>query len=123
MAKRQEPLFPHEDVYVRLMSSRIHGIGCFAIRDIPAGTNPFEHSSGKMIWIGRNFIEGRTLELKLPRELKKLYRDFCVRRGDNYGCPENFNQLDVSWYLNHSKKPNMVCKVERGVYNFMPQET
>ncbi|OGN06706.1 MAG: hypothetical protein A2750_03200 [Candidatus Yanofskybacteria bacterium RIFCSPHIGHO2_01_FULL_45_42] len=110
--QKRKPLSPHQDVYVRLRPSKIHGVGCFAICDIPAGTDPFKQSGGKMIWVSRRSLRG------LPRELKKLYGDFCVRKGNKYGCPANFNQLDVSWYLNHSKKPNMVCRVEKGVYNF-----
>jgi hypothetical protein len=30
------------DCYCRLQPSRIHGIGVFAIRDIPNGRNPFK---------------------------------------------------------------------------------
>jgi hypothetical protein len=32
---------PHDDVYTRLQCSPIHGVGVFAIRDVPKGTNIF----------------------------------------------------------------------------------
>ena len=43
----------------------------------------------------------------LQPEIKRLYRDFCVVRDGVYGCPSNFNQLTVAWYLNHSATPNV----------------
>lgn len=43
----------------------------------------------------------------LDKEMRKLYKDFCVSRDGMYGCPRSFNLLTPAWYLNHSKKPNM----------------
>ena len=38
----------------------------------------------------------------------KLYDDFCIIKGNKYGCPINFNSLTVGWYLNESKEnPNV----------------
>ena len=33
--------------YVRIMPSKVHGVGVVAIKDIPVGINPFEHSGNK----------------------------------------------------------------------------
>ncbi|HBZ00768.1 MAG TPA: hypothetical protein DEO84_05535 [candidate division Zixibacteria bacterium] len=38
--------------------------------------------------------------------MRKLYEDYCVKTGDKYGAPVSFNRINVSWYLNHSSKPN-----------------
>jgi hypothetical protein len=54
-----------------------------------------------MIWLDRSVVK------KLTPEIKKLYNDFCVIKGNKYGCPDNFNNLTVAWYLNDSKKPNV----------------
>jgi hypothetical protein len=37
---------PHQGVYVRLRPSKLHGVGVFAIREIPPGTNLFPHDPG-----------------------------------------------------------------------------
>jgi SET domain-containing protein len=102
---------PHLGVFVRLKPSRIHGIGVFAIRDIPKGTYVFSGDNDEMVWVkasGTNHLE---------KEVKKLYRDFCVSRDGKYGCPKNFNLLTPAWYLNHSKKPNMTADKNYDFYS------
>jgi hypothetical protein len=95
---------PHEGVYTRLRPSRLHGIGVFAIRRIPKGTNLFKGDSDEVRWIESGEL-GR-----LPKEVRRLYDDFCVVDKDGrYGCPPTFNRLTPSWYLNESKTPNVVC--------------
>ena len=102
---------PHDDVWVRLQPSPIHGIGCFAIRDISAGTDLFPRSSGEMVWIPKNSLAN------LSSEIAKLYEDFCVECGDLAGCPVNFSCMDVSWYPNHSDTPNAFCDPDKN-YSF-----
>ena len=95
---------PHYDVYVRLKKSTIHGIGVFAIRDIPEGTKIFSNDESEMVWVDEANIRN------IDPELRKLYDDFCVVKSDKYGCPKNFNMLTVGWYLNESKEnPNVRC--------------
>ena len=36
---------PHEGVYTRIKPSNIHGVGVFAISDIPKGTYVFEYAT------------------------------------------------------------------------------
>jgi hypothetical protein len=100
---------PHGGVYVRLKPSHIHGIGVFAIRDIPKGTCVFGDDDDAMVWVKASAVK------RLGVDVRKLYEDFCVLKNGKYGCPKSFNLLTVAWYLNHSKKPNMVCDKE---YNF-----
>lgn len=45
----------------------------------------------------------------LPVELKRLYHDFCVLKGNSYISPVNFNKLTVSWYANNSESPNIAA--------------
>lgn len=44
---------------------------------------------------------------RLPGELRQLYQDFCVLKGDCYTCPTSFNKLTLAWYPNQSKDPNI----------------
>ena len=56
-----------------------------------------------MRWVTAKTLKG------LPREVRRLYEDFCVIKdgGKLYGGPKNFNVLTVGWYLNESKTPNV----------------
>lgn len=99
--KRKTKQVPHYGVYVRLAPSRIHGVGVVAIRPIPKGTYIFYGDEDKLIWIDK------ASSRRQSGEIRRLYRDFCVTRGQQYGCPRNFNQLTPAWYLNHSKTPNV----------------
>jgi SET domain-containing protein len=95
---------PHEDVYTRIKPSKIHGVGVFAIRDIPKDTYIFSGDNSKMVWVDKSAIEN------VDSEIKSLYDDYCIIKGDRYFCPDNFNNLNVGWYLNESKDdPNVGC--------------
>ena len=96
--------FPHDGVYTRLRPSKIHGIGVFAIRPIPKDAYIFTGDNSKMVWVNKKYVE------KLDPEIRRLYGDFCVINGDRYHCPDNFNNLNVGWYLNESRdNPNVRC--------------
>ena len=97
---------PHENVYTRLGVSKISGIGVFAIVDIPKGTYFFKGDDSEMIWINESELNFTTLNI----EHRRLYKDFCVIKTENgvrkYGCPTNFNNMTISWYLNNIKDPD-----------------
>jgi hypothetical protein len=104
LVKEQVSICPHQCVYVRLKPSPIHGVGVFAICDIPKGTKIFSNDDSEMTWINKADIGN------IDSELKRLYDDFCVLKDGNLGCPKNFNMLTVGWYLNNSKdNPNVRC--------------
>jgi SET domain-containing protein len=87
---------PHEDVYVRLGISGVHGIGVFAIRPIPRGTNIFPNDSQPICW-----VEVEALDQSRPDEpARRFYDDFGIRQGDRIGCPRTFENLTPGWYLN-----------------------
>lgn len=94
---------PHAGVFVRLRPSRLHGIGVFAIRDIPKGTYVFQSDDEEMLWVKASAVK------RLDKEVSNLYRDFCVLRDGSYGCPRNFNRLTPAWYINHSENPNIAA--------------
>jgi SET domain-containing protein len=94
---------PHFQIYARIAVSEIHGVGVKAIRPIKKGTYIFYGDDDKIHWIKKSALRG------LPKELMKLYKDFCIEKGAWYGCPGNFNKMTPAWYLNHSANPNVAC--------------
>ncbi len=107
---RRENL-PHEGVYTRLGCSNLHGVGVFAIRRIPKGTNPFETDDSECVWVEQDRIQD------LTPELRRLYEDFGVLRDGKWCVPTSFNKLTPGWYLNCSKdNPNMACDNELEFY-------
>jgi uncharacterized protein len=109
MTSKKSNKLPHYKVYTRLAPSKIHGVGVFAILQIKKGTYIFHGDDEEMVWINKSKLKN------IPKAIKKLYIDFCVKDGNKYGCPNNFNQLTIAWYLNNSKNPNVVCDKD---YNF-----
>ena len=93
--------WPHEGVYARIGSSRVHGVGVIAIRDIPAGTLVFHGESERATWVSRAAVR------RLPAAIRSLYEDFGMAWGDQLGVPTNLNRLSVGWYVNHSDRPNL----------------
>ena len=97
---------PHEEVYARIGVSSISGVGVLAIRDIPAGTDIF----GEMNSSEDDFVQVSEAEVEALQDesLKKLYHDFAVLEDGIYYCPESFNEMTPSFYLNHSDNPNCI---------------
>jgi len=96
-------MLPHDKVYTRLGISKIHGIGVIAISDIPEGTPLFAYDTTEVVWVKTSDI------VDISEKLKEMYHDFCVikNNGTLFGCPPNFNQLTMAWYMNHSDNPNV----------------
>jgi len=91
-----------------LRASKVHGIGVFAIREIPEGESVF-YGSPKQKWVCFKKDElGR-----LPEEIKLMIDDFLpTDKQGGVSVPENgLNGMDISFFLNHSKKPN--CRAVR----------
>jgi SET domain-containing protein len=94
---------PHYKVYTRLGQSKIHGVGVFAIQNIKKGVYIFYDDDEDIVWVKVEKLKA------LSKEIRRLYEDFCIKKGKFYGCPKSFNQLTPAWYLNHSDKPNLGC--------------
>lgn len=95
------------NTYCRLKPSKIHGVGVFAIRRIPKGIDPFIGVSNQEYW---NKISEKEIN-KLPRAIRKAVKDFFIKEGNVFYVPDfGLNGLDISFYTNHSKEPNMIAK-------------
>jgi SET domain-containing protein len=102
---------PHHGVYARLRPSQIHGVGVFAIKDIPKGTYIFPDDDEELLWIHKRRLEN------LSPEERELYDDFSIIRGDLYGCPRSFNKLTPAWYFNESSTPNVAADKDYRFYS------
>jgi SET domain-containing protein len=92
------------DTYVMIKPSPLHGIGVFAIRDIPKGTrNIFSQGVGE--WIKLTLDEVAAL----PKHSKDLVENHCLFDEQYYYVPDyGFKLVDLVIYLNHSDTPNVV---------------
>jgi SET domain-containing protein len=100
---KKELLKELKNTYCRLQPSAIEGVGVFAIRPIPAGTNPFKVKKQK--WIKFQLAELRGLD----KQILKMVDDFFVieKDGSVYIPDQAINGMNISFFLNNSKKPNV----------------
>ena len=85
------------ETYAMLKPSGVHGIGVFAIRDIPKGCrNIFSKDHGQWIKVPIAEVE------KLPAHSKELVETYCVFDEENYFMPDyGFKVMDMVNYLQH----------------------
>ena len=94
----------HQDTYVMIKPSPLHGIGVFAIRDIPKGTRDL-FSQGVGDWIKLTIAEVEAL----PKHSRDLVENHCLFDEDHYYVPDyGFKLVDLVVYLNHSDTPNVI---------------
>ena len=92
------------ETYVMVKTSPVHGIGVFAIRDIPKGCREiFSKGMGEWIKVPIKAVEA------LPEHSRSLIETYCLFDEENYFVPEyGFKMIDPVIYLNHSSKPNII---------------
>ena len=108
MTAQKKKLYKHlnQSVYCRLGISPVHGIGVFAIRAIPKGAHPLQTmSEPKEIKFTRKEIA------KLPKSVREQIKIFCYYFKDEVQVSTmGLNTMDIAFYLNHSKNPNLRMK-------------
>ena len=92
------------DTFVALKPSGVHGIGVFAIRDIPKGCRTiFSKGIGGWIKLSIEDVES------LPQHSRWLVETYCLYDADHYYVPDHgFKVMDIVNYLNHSSSPNLI---------------
>ena len=91
------------EVYCKLGVSTIHGVGVFALRDIPKGTQPLQSMASRK---EKKFSRAELKEI--PNSVRKHLADFCLIESGRVFVPEiGMNAVNISVYLNHSKTPNL----------------
>ncbi len=106
MNKKQLLKHLREEVYCRVKPSPIHGVGLFALRDIPKGTDPFVNS------LSDEYVELTQEEMDtLDPQVRKLVHDMSSLEDDKYYVHAyGFNIIHPLFFINHSKSPNTKTK-------------
>jgi SET domain-containing protein len=94
------------DIYCRIGVSKVHGVGVIAIKDIPKGIMPFATLSkekDKIITITDDDI--KNINPNVRKILKDFFGDKNSKVYDVYAYGPNY--INISFYLNHSDKPNI----------------
>lgn len=92
-----------KNTYTRLRPSPIGGVGVFAVRDIPAGINPFPGSESTE-WHRFTINELKDLDLAVM----KMVEDFFVLNDDEVYIPDSaLNGINISFFVNNSDSPNL----------------
>jgi uncharacterized protein len=98
------------NVYCRIQPSRVHGVGVFAIRPIPKGASIFasllpSREGKESAYIPKELIFDNP---NIHENVKKMIHDFISIEDGHVTLPTfGLNELNISFYLNHSDKPNV----------------
>lgn len=100
-----------QEMYAMLKPSPVHGIGVFAMQDIPKGCRTiFSRNIGEWIKVPIADVE------KLPDHSRNLVETYCLYDEEHYYVPDyGFKVMDMVNYLNHSSTPNIIS-VNDGEY-------
>ena len=104
MTKEQLLKELRQQIYITIKSSPVHGIGVFAIADIPKGCREmFSRNVGEWIKLPVTEVES------LPEHSRNLVETYCLFDTDHYYVPDyGFKVMDLVNYLNHSSSPNII---------------
>lgn len=99
------------ETWVTLRPSPVHGIGVFALRDIPKGCKTlFAKDTNNWVKLAIDKVE------QLPTHAKDLVETYCLYDTEHYYVPDyGFKIMDMVNYLNHSATPNIIS-VNEGSY-------
>lgn len=92
------------ETWVALQPSPVHGIGVFALCDIPKGCKTiFSKNTGGWIKLGFEEVE------RLPAHSKELVETYYLYDSEQYFVPDHgCKVMDMANYLNHSSTPNII---------------
>jgi SET domain-containing protein len=85
--------------FVYLNGSGVHGVGCFADKDIKEGELV-------RVWDGKDsrWVTDRRVDAS-PQAA--LYKKFGIRSTGGYWVPLDFMRISTGWYMNHAADPNL----------------
>lgn len=115
--KRKDLLYNlKHNTYCRLAPSKIHGVGVFAVKNIPKGVNPFKMTANREIKYNSIKLSKDDID-QLDKNVKKIVTDFITLTGCTEGTSSKnyyyipylgMNCIDMSFYMNHSDKNNVI---------------
>ena len=95
--------YASKHTWARIGPSEIHGIGVFAIREIPAFCDIFPDCKNSFQDISISSLS------EFPKPVQKMILDYFYTDSENIWIPDiTLNQLNISFFLNSSDNPN--CK-------------
>ena len=101
------------DVLCAIQPSSIEGVGVFAVRDIPEGTELFKICNDSRNKNRDDLVDVTEEEISgLDESVLKIIKSCCAKshRG-TYALPETgLNTLHWGFFLNHSSSPNLSFK-------------
>ena len=104
MPTKKEILTKLKNTYCRIKPSKFHGVGVFAIREIPKNVNPF-FGVKKQRWYSVKLEELKKLDKGILDMVKAF---FAMEEDGTFSIPESLlNGIDISFFMNTSKKPNV----------------
>ena len=110
MSFRKHYIEAHNDVLCKLAPSPIHGVGVFAIKDIPADTVIFRSDTAY------DEVDIKILN-RIPKEVAELYSSLFIYDDESIWIPKNgVNSVDISFYINHSVEPNLKYDLENDLF-------
>tara|TARA_B100000287_G_scaffold420019_1_gene458913 strand:+ start:249 stop:680 length:432 start_codon:yes stop_codon:yes gene_type:complete len=115
MISKQDVIdFLKNDYYCRIKPSLIHGVGVFAIKDIPRGVNPFIPFEDS---VNFNFQLDELSDVNT--NIVNVFESRYFSPSDGVNIVLNkCNTTHYVDYINHSLKPNVVYFYENGKYNW-----
>lgn len=92
------------ETFVMIKPSPIHGIGVFAVTNIPKGQRRlFSRDQSEWFKISKKEIDS------LPTHSKYLVENHCLYDEEHYFVPSyGFKMIDPVIFINHSDTPNIV---------------
>ena len=100
--KKRIILSTKEECYVKLKPSKVcDGIGVFALRTIPAGTVLFTDIVPDIEFIGWDEL------VDIEESVLKYLNSICNITPTGLLLSRTVNNINVSYYVNHSTKPNV----------------
>ena len=98
-----------KNIYCRIRPSPTHGVGVFAVKDIPKGTDPFvSYANVDVIAVPEAEIMENN---KISDAVKEMVKAFYVIQNGNIYCDaRSFNEINIAYFLNHSAAPNLDAK-------------
>ena len=96
------------ETFAALKSSPIHGIGVFAVCDIPKECKTvFSKDTGRWIKLSMAEVE------QLPAHAKEFIETYYLYDETNYFIPDHgCKVMDMANYLNHSNTPNIISVLD-----------
>ena len=99
------------EIWFRAGPSGIHGVGLFAIRDIPKGTDIMVEFDGK----GKTYFSIEKAQMQdIHPNVRRLWKDYWQNNDiwQHIYLPPNYKRIHI-FYVNHSDKPN--CDLNCGI--------